>query len=327
MDVPTASRDIALTCLRGGKAIPRGSVPTSKRMSGKDSRLLIFVSETIDRQGANVIGRHHNVMAPKPAPTKRVPPKQRWDGQKKKHPSTWVKVMEASSTSSMARGIIIGQHRPMATTAAAVAAAAAATTSRVILTSGRGSSSMGGSPRALVPIDRSPGMRTHRGVKATVPMDSSPSIRTKVDIKVTSSTPAMMTRAAEWHPTMMGTAEMTGTTEWRPETTTAAAAEAATTTTEVGAVPIHIAMIVWLVTVRVAMVVMGGSNTDQLTTLNSTLARTGVALTAVTAGQTDHMTGVHQEDLNQITTTVITPDHHDVSTMSRRTSLTKCLLR
>ena len=96
---------------------------------------------------------------------------------------------------------------------------------------------------------------------------------------------------------------MAGTTEWRPETTTAAAAEAATTTTEVGAVPIHIAMIVWLVTVRVAMVVMDGSNTDQLTTLNSTLARTGVAMTAVTAGQTDHMTGVHQEESER--------DHHD----------------
>ena len=86
-------------------------------------------------------------------------------------------------------------------------------------------------------------------------------------------------------------------------------------------------MIVWLVTVRVAMVVMGGSNTDQLTTLNSTLARTGVALTAVTAGQTDHLTGVHQEDLIQWTfSAVITPDHHDVSTMSRRTSLTPWLL-
>ena len=189
---------------------------------------------------------------------------------------------------------------------------------------------MGGSPRALVPIDSSPGIRTHRGVTATVPIDSSPSIRTKVDIrgkKVTSSTPAMMTRAAEWHPTMMGTAEITGTTECRPETTTAAAAEAATTTTEVGAVPIHIAMIVWLVTVRVAMVVMGGSNTDQLTTLNSTLARTGVTMTAVTAGQTDHMTGVHQEELNVITTTVITPDHHDVSKMSRRTSFKQCVIK
>jgi uncharacterized membrane protein len=97
-----------------------------------------------------------------------------------------------------------------------------------------------------------------------------------------------------------------------------------TTTTEVGAVPIHIAMIVWLVTVRVAMVVMDGSNTDQITTLNSTLARTGVAMTAVTAGQTDHMTGVHQEELNVITTTVITPDQsfkECVIKMARTTSL------
>ena len=72
------------------------------------------------------------------------------------------------------------------------------------------------------------------------------------------------------------------------------------------------------------MVVMGGSNTDQLTTLNSTLARTGVALTA---DQTDHLTGVHQEDLIHWNfSAVITPDHHDVSTMSRRTSLSPWLL-
>ena len=235
--------------------------------------------------------------------------------------------MEATSPGRKAGGI--GHISPMAPTAAAVAAAAAATT-----TASSGIS-MASSPRALVPIDRSPGIRTHRGVTATVPIDSSPSIRTKVDIrgkKVTNSTPAMMARAAEWHPTMMGTAEMAGTTEWRPETTTAAAAEAATTTTEVGAryvwpVPIHVAMIVWPVTIRVAMIVMGGTNADQLPKLTSTLARTGVALTAVTAGQTDHMTGVHQEELNVITTTVITPDHHDVSKMPRRTSFKECVIK
>ena len=76
-----------------------------------------------------------------------------------------------------------------------------------------------------------------------------------------------------------------------------------------------------------AMVVMDGSNTDQITTLNSTLARTGVTMTAMTAGQTDHMTGVHQEELNVITTTVITPDHHDVSKMSRRTTFKECVIK
>jgi hypothetical protein len=131
----------------------------------------------------------------------------------------------------------------------------------------------------------------------------------------------MMTRTAEWHPTMMtGTAEMAGTAEWHPETTTAAATEAATTTTEVVAaasyvwpVPIRVAMIVWPVTIRVAMVVMGGTNADQLTKLTSTLARTGVALTA---GQTDHLTGVHQEDHFHGKCAAVTADHHDVNRSS-----------
>ena len=97
---------------------------------------------------------------------------------------------------------------------------------------------------------------------------------------------------------------MTGTAPWHPETTTAAATEAATATTEVVAA----ASYVWPVTIRVAMIVMGGTNADQLPKLNSTLTRTGVAMTA---GQTDHLTGVHQEDHFHGKCAVMTADHHD----------------
>ena len=164
------------------------------------------------------------------------------------------------------------------------------------------SSPMASSPRAsnrAEGVHRSSrtkgGVATATSVTQVLPTKAATRTRVSMDIRspvTTGATPKTSTSAV-----------MTGTAPRHPQTTAAAATEAATAATEAAAAA----------RIRVAMIATRGTNADQFPKLTSGLAMMGGTGTgvAMTAGQTDHLTGVHQDHLHG-KCAAMTADHHDV---------------